>query len=372
MNQTIYSGDGAYRTISEILAAIGTRKLLLVCGNSFDRQFLAEEILNLPVSIVRFSEITPNPKYEEVCSGLRVFQQSGCDTILAIGGGSCLDVAKCIKLFCKMPESENYLQQPRKDTGIPMIAIPTTAGTGSESTQHAVIYYQGVKQSVSHLSLVPEYVILEPALLKSLPDLQRKCPMLDALCHAIESYWSKKATKESKAYASEAIRMILQNLDAYLANTDAGNARMLEAANLAGKAINITATTAGHAMSYKLSSLYHIPHGYACALCLTVLWPYLNANMDLCTHPEGESYLRSTVEELAALFQTSNKTSVSAFRALLDSLQLPEISANDPAEIAELTKSVNPERLGNFPIALTPDVIAHLYTKLLYKEVQTK
>ena len=116
---------------------------------------------------------------------------------------------------------------------------------------------------------------MDASALKTLPIYQKKSTMMDALCHSIESYWSVNSTEESNKYSKQAIQTILENKDAYLANKDLGNANMLKAAYLAGKAINITQTTAGHAMSYKLTSLYGIAHGHAVAICISKLWEYM-------------------------------------------------------------------------------------------------
>lgn len=104
--------------------------------------------------------------------------------------------------------------------------------------------------------------------------------MLDALCHSMESFWSVNSTEESKQYSREAIQLMMKYKNAYLANEAIGNTAMLKAANIAGKAINITQTTAGHAMCYKLTSLYGIAHGHAAALCNAALWPYMAQHME--------------------------------------------------------------------------------------------
>ena len=196
-------------------------------------------------------------------AGVEAFKASGCDTFLAVGGGSPIDVAKCIKHY--------------SESDAPLIAIPTTSGTGSESTHFAVVYENGNKLSVAAPNLLPDIAILEPSTLKNVPEYTRKATMLDALCHAIESHWAKKATDESRSYAEQAIALILRYKDAYLANTDEGNAGMMEAANLAGQAINISTTTAAHAMCYKITSLYGFQHGHAAAICLPEVWKQIEA-----------------------------------------------------------------------------------------------
>ena len=140
MSQTILCGEGVHREIGSILHELGCRKFLLVCGSSFQRLPVAEYIQTLDIPYVTFTDFTPNPQYDEVCRGVEVYRANGCDAIVAVGGGSAMDVAKCIKLYAKMTDDVCYLEQPYVDTGIPLIALPTTAGTGSESTRFAVIY----------------------------------------------------------------------------------------------------------------------------------------------------------------------------------------------------------------------------------------
>ena len=129
---------------------------------------------------VTFSGFTPNPLYEQVCDGTGLFKKTGCDTILAVGGGSAIDVAKCIKLAVLAEDGVDAIIPPRVShcfpidgALIPLIAIPTTAGTGSESTHNAVMYYEGAKQTVTNDGILPDYAILEPSVLKTLPLYQK-------------------------------------------------------------------------------------------------------------------------------------------------------------------------------------------------------
>ena len=158
MSQTFYD------SLDSLLESFRGKKIFLVCGNSFDKLEIAPAIARLEP--VRFSAFAPNPVYEDVCAGVDLFRSSRCQVILAVGGGSAMDVAKCIKLFASMDPTENYLKQSFAPSDIPLAAIPTTAGTGSESTRHAVIYYGGEKQSVSHPGIVPDGVCLIPSVLR--------------------------------------------------------------------------------------------------------------------------------------------------------------------------------------------------------------
>lgn len=349
MAQVIFSG------IEPLQALLAGKKTLLVCGRSFDRLPIAGQISEL--STVRFSDFAPNPLYEDVCKGVDLFLSAGCEAILAVGGGSAIDTAKCIKLFSGMERSAGYLQQEFRDTGIPLIAVPTTAGTGSESTCHAVIYYRGEKQSVSHFSIVPDYACLVPQVLKDLPVYQKKCTMLDALCQAIESWWSVNSTDESREYSRWAIELIRDNWKEYLEHSNA-LPQILLAANLSGRAINITATTAPHAMSYKLTSLYGLPHGHAVALCLPLVWEHMLTHLEDCTDSRGPGHLAKTLSQLPV--------DVEWFRALLRELEMPCPEARDREREPELlAASVNPVRLKNNPVSLDTNTLKAMYERIL-------
>ena len=110
----------------------GSTKVLHVCDISFPFLSIKDDIEQMGMPLVIFDQFKPNPLYEDVCKGVELFQASKCDTILAVGGGSSIDVAKCIKLFCQMDKDTLYLDQEYKDSGVKLVAIPTTAGTGSE------------------------------------------------------------------------------------------------------------------------------------------------------------------------------------------------------------------------------------------------
>ena len=301
-----------------------------------------------------FSGFSPNPLYEQVVEGVKVFNENSCDMIVAVGGGSAIDVTKCIKLYCCMDSSVNYLRQTPYDTGIPLIAIPTTAGTGSESTRHAVIYYNGVKQSICHPSIRPNVAVLVPSLLDTLPDYQRKCAMLDALCQAIESWWSMRATDESVKYSSQAVRLIQDNWREYIFNKTPETAEaIMQAANYSGKAIDITTTTAPHAMSYKLSSLYGIPHGHAVALCMLPVWRYMRKCVEN-REDDGASRLKTVFSKITI--------DEDWFKMLMVELEMAHpVSSSREADIELLASSVNSERLANNPVSLDHGTLKEIY-----------
>lgn len=372
MEQLILQDKGDFQPLLEYLQHIGAQRLFLVCEQFIDRLPLAEFFGELPakhgIQVRRFSDFAPNPLYEAVVEGTAAFRAFQGDVIVAVGGGSAMDVAKCIKLYSNMNPGKNYLQQEIVPNDIPLVAIPTTAGTGSEATRYAVIYYQGEKQSINHISCIPSVVLLAPSLLKTLPVYQKKVTLLDALFHCVESAWSVNSTQQSLTYSLSGIREILPNIEPYLAGEECAANSMLHAANLAGRAIDITQTTAGHAMSYKLTSLFGLPHGHSVALCVPHLWRYMIDHPERCIDERGAEHMEQVFGELAkAMGCEDAESSVEFLSALLKKMGIEPPQNWTEENIEVLSRSVNPVRLKNNPVALSEDALRGLYRKILEK-----
>ncbi len=378
MEQEIIRPDNNYEGLTKWLDRY--RKVMVVCGNSV-RSLDVYMILRgtrFEDKLVWFSDFTPNPDYSQATEGVRIFRQEDCDAIIAIGGGSAMDVAKCIKLFSALSsdgKEGEYLQLYRNalvnQIDIPYLAMPTTAGTGSEATRFAVLYYRGVKQSIAAESIIPNAILMDPATLKTLPIYQKKATMLDALSHAIESYWSVNSTRESREYSATSLITIVNNYRAYLDNDEAGNRAMLNAAHLAGKAINISQTTAGHAMCYKITSLFGLAHGHAAALCNRVLYKWMVEKQAsgecVVIDPRGEKYLSEIMSAIGrSLGCNTAEEGAQKLEQLFDELELsvPEASKE---QFDQLVSSINPERMKNHPVELDEIKIAALY-KLILRE----
>lgn len=359
------------KEINNIFRDEKVKKLFIVCGNNCKRFLLVEGIKKIHPNICFFSEFESNPKYESIVNGIEKYRDNSCDSILAIGGGSAIDVAKCIKLyFWYIKEDIPFFKRNLKENiHFPiLITIPTTAGTGSESTQFAVIYYEKIKISIDKKEGLPDYVILNPNFLKSLPLYHKKCCMLDALSHAIESTWSLKSNEESRTKSSKAIRMIIENYKDYLKNNKKSSKEILIGANIAGQAINITRTTAAHAMSYILTSTYNISHGHAVAICIPYIWEFMINNMDKCVDKRGQDYLIFIFNMISEnLGGKSIKEGIEIWKNILIELELecPEEKSND--EIERVATAVNVERLKNSPVLLQKVDILNLYKNILSK-----
>ena len=372
MEQKIITPGENYNGLDEWIKETGTKKLFIVFDGSLRYQKelngRLKEIENTGIEIIGFWDFQPNPLYENVRNGVSLFRKERCDAIIAVGGGSAIDVAKCIKLYSNLPgdgENGNWLNAEIVPNTIPFLVVPTTAGTGSEATRYAVIYFEGKKQSVTSESFIPDAVLMDPNTLLTLPLYQKKATMCDALCHAIESYWSVNSTEESKKYSRAAIRGVVEHMNGYLANTEEGRVGMLRAANTAGKAINITQTTAGHAMCYQVTSLFNIAHGHAAILCDRVLFPWTIKNTDKCIDPRGEKYLIRTLDEIGIAIGCENGvTGATKLDEIFDKLEL-EVPVATEEQYNALKTSVNPVRLKNHPIALDINTINFLYHEIL-------
>ncbi len=364
-SQTILSAQTADE-FKALLLGLGVSRFLLVCGRSFDSLPIADAVKSCGMPFARFSAFSPNPRYEEACAAARLFNAESCGGIVAAGGGSAIDVAKCVKLFCRMDNSADYLGQAYRENGVPLIAIPTTAGSGSESTHFAAVYVSGVKRSLADEALLPGHVILDPRSLDSLPVSIRKCTLLDALCQAIEAWWSVNSTERSIEYSKAALSLIMQSERRYLSGGNECNEAVQTAANLAGRAINIAKTTAAHAMSYGLTVMYGLPHGHAAALCLPAVWQRMLGKTGACRDARGEEYLKCIFSDISRALGCEGPSQAAAFIGdWLGELEILPPAGVREEDIDILTSSVNCERLGNNPIALDNDDIRGIYREIL-------
>ena len=331
-----YIGENALTHMQHLLGELHVRHLFLVRGkSSYIQSGAANELSpiwnNLKCQITEFYNFSANPKEEELQKGIESFHSANADCIIAVGGGSAIDMAKLIR-YQSLGESANK---------VPLFAIPTTAGTGAEATRFAVLYINGVKHSIEHEYILPNYAIIYPPFTYNNPLYLTACTGLDALAQAIEAFWSKNATPESHTYAIKAIQLLWQQLP-LLIQSPCPQLRneVAEGAYWAGRAINITKTTAPHAYSYAFTSDYGYQHGHAVALTLPFFLE-LNGN-----------------DELYSLLQTSKDTCNRDLQAYLNKLHIDCNLQN--VNIDAVLQKVNAQRLANNPVIITPDIILQL------------
>lgn len=331
LNQIEFCYRGAIENLSGILKHENAKKVLVFTGKkSFENiKPIVEKELN-GLSAIYYNNFSVNPKKDEIDIALNAIE-TDYDIILAIGGGSVIDFAKGFKYY--------------SDKKLKLVAIPTTAGTGSEATQFSVIYVDGIKKSLDDKSILPDYSIIDSQFVENNPKYLKACTAMDAYCHGIESYWAKNATAMSREYARQAIILCRDNIANYVNSNDIEAAKnMILASNLAGKAINISRTTASHAISYKMTSEYGIPHGHAVALTIPQLFEFNTRN--------------GRYRELKELISDNT---IEYFERLYNEIGLEHDFKNlGISDIKLIAENVNMERLSNNPIELSKNDIYKL------------
>jgi alcohol dehydrogenase class IV len=317
--------------------------------------------------VYRHCGFSQNPKLDELTPAVDAFRAGAFDVVVAIGGGSVIDTAKLINVFAHHEDSTAELITSASviaRRGVPLIAVPTTAGSGSEATHFAVVYRGHVKYSIASPCLLPDVAIVDPALTFSLPPRLTAITAMDAFAQAIESYWCVHSTEESKRYAHRAIALVLEHVrDSVACPAPRVRRAMSKAAYLAGRAINITKTTAAHALSYPLTSYFGIPHGHAACLTLGQLLLF-NSNVtdrDVID-PRGVSYVHGVVKDLVDMMGCADpRQGCQAIESLIDAVGLQTrlralgIRRNDAVNL--VVNNVNVERLVNNPRALNHDAL---------------
>lgn len=366
MKQIAHMAPGAIKTVRSLLDDRVVRSVFIVADrtayNESGAKMYIESALQGRVHVI-FDDFAPNPKYVDVIRGVKFWHTHPCDIMIAIGGGSAIDMAKLIGICGTHRGQYRELltgEIPIRDKAAPLIAIPTTAGTGSEATHFAVVYVGGQKYSVAHANVLPDYAIIDPNLTANLPASITAHTGLDALSQAVESLWSVNATAQSRVFASEALTLVLDNLDAAVHRpTPDVRTNMCRAAYLSGKAINISKTTAPHAISYTLTSQFGVPHGLAVALTLGAVLIYNNgvANSD-CWHPKGVAQVKNDIRYINRLIGVaSSEEARKHIDGLISAIGCPtrlrQVGVDTDADLETLVQNVNTERLKNNPRALS-------------------
>jgi alcohol dehydrogenase class IV len=362
----IYSHAGSLKSIQEILKKKNPKKVLLVTGkSSYINCGAKPEIDSLDtVEIFHFNDFSVNPKIDEAIKGAKIASENEIDFIISIGGGSVLDMAKIIKAIAYQTENAKKIAMgnSRFDKhDIPILSIPTTAGSGSEATHFAVVYVDNIKYSLAHSHLKPDYVILDGKLVLSASKYQKACNVLDVISQAIESAWAVGSTEASLAKSFLALEISIENFTTYVNNESNLRAahEMLIASNLAGQAIDIAKTTAAHAWSYGLTSDYHVPHGHAVWATLPKIYGIHESGKYLKLNDErGYDHLAKIMKKLSSILKKPKEdTAESFFNDFLESIDIKSNLIDDfklnKQQRIKLCEGLNVERMANNPVKFT-------------------
>ncbi|MCM8810126.1 MAG: iron-containing alcohol dehydrogenase [Candidatus Omnitrophica bacterium] len=263
------------------------KKVLIVSGKNFIyKSGLFEKIKNIfekeKIDFSIFSNVKPEPDVENVEEGTEFCEKENCDLIVAIGGGSALDVGKCIALRVKNQGNlKDYFGEANlKNQPLPIIAVPTTCGTGSEVTRYAVIIdeKEKTKKTVASEKIIPVLAILDPDVLDFLPPKLIGATGMDAFSHSVESYLATTSDYMSKLFAIESLKLLYENLKRAVEGDKQAKEKIFLASTFAGYAINRTGTIIVHGIGYSLTIKYGIHHGTANALFLPYILEFMKEN----------------------------------------------------------------------------------------------
>jgi alcohol dehydrogenase class IV len=273
----VYAGEGSLGLFPALLERLGLERPFLVCGRQVRRLPQVAGLVEAGLFVGVYEEVEPDPSDPTVTRAGERVRQAGADGLVAIGGGSSMDAAKAVAAEAVQPGWIAERDRPGQPTEVPegilpVIAVPTTAGTGSEVTPFSVITFTAThrKLVLNHPSLLPRAALLDPTLLTAAPREARVAAGMDALTHAVESYLSKQATEATRARSLEAVARIAAHLPGAASESPmlADLAAMQRAALVAGLAFSRARLGIVHALALPLSALFGVPHGVANAILL--------------------------------------------------------------------------------------------------------
>ncbi len=340
LNETSYHGSGAIQAIPEEIKGRGFKKAF-VCSDPDLIKFnvtkkVTDVLENAGVDYELYSNIKPNPTIENCQTGVNAYKASGADCIVAIGGGSSMDTAKAIGIIINNPEFADVRSlegvAPTKNKAVPIIAVPTTAGTAAEVTINYVITDAEKNRKMVCVDVhdIPVVAVVDPDMMSSMPKGLTAATGMDALTHAIEGYITKGAWELSDMFHLKAIEIIAKNLRGAVENTPEGREGMALGQYIAGMGFSNVGLGIVHSMAHPLGALYDTPHGVANAIILPTVMEY-NA-------PEtGDKY--KYIAAAMGVEGTENMTVEEYRKAAINAVKQLSVDVGIPADLKEIVKS---------------------------------
>ena len=378
MPRAVYGGENSISSITSILQANGVKRVAMFTGKDMEAAglfALAEEAVKAAgAEYYVLDDLKPEPAYAQVQEVVDQFKAQGADMIVALGGGSVMDAAKLASVLVTDEYGvKELLDDPgRAQKCVPIILIPTTAGTGAEVTPNAIVAVpeKELKVGIVNDNMIADYVILDARMIKNLPRKIAAATGVDALAHCIECYTSKKANIFSDLYALEGLDLILNNIMEACDNTEAVEAknRMQIAAYYGGLAITASGTTAVHALSYPLGGKYHIAHGVSNAILLA---PVMRFNEPVCRERLAQAYDHCCHgEKTCATAEEKSAYMISWLEKIVKDLDIPTslkefgVPAEDLEGLVEAGMQVTRLLVNNMR-EVTPDDARRIYQEVL-------
>ncbi len=340
LNETSYHGKGAIASIADEFKARGFKKALVCCDPDLIKFGVADKVLNVlkaaDIAYDVFSTIQANPTIENVQAGVESFKASGADCIIAIGGGSSMDTAKAVGIIITNPEFADVRSlegvAPTKNKCVPIIAVPTTAGTAAEVTINYVITdaQNNRKMVCVDVHDIPVVAVVDPDMMSTMPASLTAATGMDALTHAIEGYITKGAWELSDMFHIKSIEIIARSLRGAVANTDEGREGMALGQYVAGMGFSNVGLGIVHSMAHPLGALYDTPHGVANAIILPTVMEY-NAPAT------GDKY--RDIAKAMGVEGTDAMSIEEARKAAIEAVKQLSIDVGIPADLKEIVKA---------------------------------
>ncbi|HIV25317.1 MAG TPA: iron-containing alcohol dehydrogenase [Candidatus Scatomonas pullistercoris] len=360
-------GEGMLGRMKEIAEEMGLKKGILVSDPFFAQNGLADRLMkeNEGLLVCMYSQISPNPEVTEVDACAALMKEKEVEFTVALGGGSALDCAKAASTICFTEDSiRKYhgtgVELPKKH--LPIIAIPTTAGTGSEVTCVSVLsdHELGKKGPINNNNFYPAVALIDPELTYTLPPYMTASCGIDVLCHAVEGFWSKGHQPICDALALHASELVFENIRTVYndpQNKEA-RARMAEASVIAGLAFTLPKTTSSHACSFPLTNILHIPHGEACGLTLDYF-----ARINAADPVEGPRINRFA-QKLGFKDMNDMADAIAQLKKDLKlRTDLKEFNLTDE-QVAELVRGSKHPNMLNNPVEITEEMLDKMYQSM--------
>ena len=339
LNETSYHGAGAIQEIAPEVKGRGFKKCFVCSDPDLIKFGVTKKVTDVldgaSVPYEIYSEIKPNPTVENVKSGVAAFKASGADCIIAIGGGSSMDTAKAIGIIIENPEFEDVVSlegvAPTKNKCVPIIAVPTTAGTAAEVTINYVITdtEKNRKMVCVDPKDIPVIAIVDPEMMSTMPKGLTAATGMDALTHAIEGYITKGAWELSDMFHLKAIEIIAANLRGAVENTAEGRKQMALGQYIAGMGFSNVGLGLVHSMAHPLGAVYDTPHGVANAIILPTV-------MDYNAPATGEKY--RDIAKAMGVQGTDAMSLDDARKAAVDAVRQLGADVGIPADLKEIVK----------------------------------
>ena len=352
LNETSYHGKGAIQDIATEVKTRGFKKAF-VCSDPDLIKFgvtkkVTDVLDNAGFAYEIYSNIKPNPTIENVQTGVKAFKESGADYIIAIGGGSSMDTSKAIGSIINNPEFEDVRSlegvAPTQKPCVPIIAVPTTAGTAAEVTINYVITDVEKKRKFVCVDThdIPVVAIVDPDMMSSMPKGLTASTGMDALTHAIEGYITKGAWEMTDMFHLKAIEIISKNLRGAVENTPEGREGMALGQYIAGMGFSNVGLGIVHSMAHALGAVYDTPHGVANAILLPTVMAY---NADAT----GDKY--KYIAKAMGVEGTENMTQEEYRKAAVDAVRQLSIDVGIPADLKDIVKEEDVQFLAESAVA---------------------